>query len=58
MAAPPEAVDYVVVHELCHILEHNHSPRFWALVARQLPHWQALRDSLAGLARRLEELGL
>ncbi len=58
MAAPPEAVDYVVVHELCHILEHNHSPRFWALVARQLPHWQALRASLAGLARRLEELGL
>ena len=37
MAYPPQAVDYVIVHELAHIAQKNHSPRFYALVERYLP---------------------
>lgn len=43
---PPALQDYVVVHELCHTEEHNHSPRFWALVARKVPEHAALRKRL------------
>ena len=37
MCCPEEAIDLVVVHELCHIKEKNHGPRFYALLAHYLP---------------------
>lgn len=43
---PPPLADYVVVHELCHLKELNHSPRFWALVARTLPDHRERRKAL------------
>ncbi|MBO5248618.1 MAG: M48 family metallopeptidase [Clostridia bacterium] len=46
MAYPNEAIDYVIVHELAHILQKNHSPRFYAVVQRFLPDWKARRALL------------
>lgn len=47
--APPDAVDYVVVHELAHLLEMNHSARFWSVVAGTLPDYAQRRQSLTKL---------
>lgn len=46
MKTPPEVLDYVVVHELCHRKEMNHSPRFWAEVERVLPEYKKARKWL------------
>ena len=46
MANSPEAIDYVVVHELAHIRNKNHGPLFWSEVASVLPDWKARKKSL------------
>lgn len=43
MLAPASVIDYVVIHELCHRLEMNHSQRFWALVQQHCPDYAAQR---------------
>ena len=43
---PVECVEYVVVHELCHLLEPSHNERFWALMTQYLPDWKARRTRL------------
>ena len=45
---PPEAVDYVVVHELAHIKHKNHSPAFHSLVGKYLPDQEARKKLLRG----------
>ena len=44
--APAEVLDYVVVHELCHLRVPNHSRDFWGLVETRRPHWREQRDWL------------
>lgn len=44
--APPEILDYVVVHELCHLKEMNHSRKFWKLVETIIPDWKGCREWL------------
>ena len=42
--APPSVLDYVVIHELAHCHEFNHSKRFWHIVEQQLPDWRERQD--------------
>jgi len=44
---PPGIVDYVVVHELAHLVEPNHGPRFWRRVATVMPDWKRRRARLS-----------
>lgn len=46
MLVPPQAFEYVLVHELCHLLHRDHSAVFWREVAARLPLWQEQRDFL------------
>lgn len=42
----PHIADYIIVHEICHLAEMNHSKKFWALVARTIPDHKAIRKEL------------
>ncbi len=50
----PELVEYVVVHELCHLIQANHSAAFWSLVATCLPDWKTRRDAINRFDLRTE----
>lgn len=43
---PPHIADYIIVHELCHLKEFNHSVNFWSLVAEIVPDHKAIRTEL------------
>jgi predicted metal-dependent hydrolase len=44
--APNRVVDYVVVHELCHLNQHDHSPQFWKLVENIMPDYLECKEWL------------
>lgn len=50
---PEPLIDYVITHELAHIRELNHSPRFWSVVAQACPDYASLRRELNRLGRGL-----
>jgi predicted metal-dependent hydrolase len=46
MQVPKSYIDYVIAHELCHLIEHNHSKRFYLLLNRIMPDWRQRRETL------------
>jgi predicted metal-dependent hydrolase len=53
--APEAVLEYIIVHELCHLKEMNHSPRFWKWVARYCPDWREQRKWMDAHGRELRE---
>jgi predicted metal-dependent hydrolase len=51
----PECLEFIVVHEMTHLLERNHTERFFDLMNKHLPQWRMLRDELNGLPLADEE---
>ena len=51
--APLKTVDYVVIHELAHTVEHNHSKNFWNIVRRIMPDYKAEKNNLLTLQKKL-----
>ena len=50
--APRECIDYVILHELCHLAEHNHSERFYRLLHQVMPTWEVIKARLDAKAGR------
>lgn len=51
---PEKLSDYIIVHELCHLGEFNHSQKFWGLVSRTIPDYMEIRHELKHLRIKLE----
>ena len=47
-AEPPRAIEYVVLHELAHLMEPSHGPRFQAILTEHMPDWRAVETALNG----------
>lgn len=50
---PPHVQDYLVVHELCHLQEFNHSTKFWQLVAETVPNYRSYKKELTQMSVRM-----
>lgn len=48
--APKMCIEYVIVHELCHLQEYNHSPKFYRLLKKLMPDWEQRRERLNSCA--------
>jgi predicted metal-dependent hydrolase len=54
---PRELLDYVILHEMAHLIEPNHGPRFVAILDEHCPHWRLRRDELNALPLSAEDWG-
>lgn len=50
---PPSLIDYVLVHELAHLRETNHTPEFWSIVARLMPAYETHKTTLASIGKNV-----
>lgn len=51
--APRDCLDYVILHEMCHLKEHNHSQSYYQLLAELMPDWERQKNRLDSLAEQL-----
>jgi predicted metal-dependent hydrolase len=51
--APRACIDYVLLHELCHLLHHNHSPKFYNTLDRHMPNWREVKEKLDNMAEEI-----
>ncbi len=51
--APSQCIDYVLLHELCHLKFHNHGRNFYRLLKKQMPEWEVVKGRLDGMAELL-----
>ncbi|MXV44280.1 DUF45 domain-containing protein [Saccharibacter sp. 17.LH.SD] len=51
--APRDCIDYVILHEMCHLKEHNHGPGFWQLLGYVMPDWKRHKARLDEMAELL-----
>ena len=50
---PPTLIDYILVHELAHLHETNHTPHFWTTVERLIPSYQTQKTTLAAIGKNI-----
>lgn len=51
--APRECIDYVLLHELCHLLHHNHGKNFYRALDRHMPNWRPVKQKLDNMAAEI-----
>jgi len=51
--APRQAVDYVLIHELAHLIHHNHGPEFFRILDREVPEWTQHKQIPDGMVEQL-----
>ena len=51
---PADCVEYVIIHELCHLVEHNHTEKFYRLLSSLIPNWKTIKEKLNNV--KLESL--
>jgi predicted metal-dependent hydrolase len=51
--ASRDCIDYVILHEFCHLAEHNHGKKFYRLMGQVMPNWETVKNRLDGMANLL-----
>lgn len=51
IGAPRCCIEYVITHEMCHLIHRNHTPEFYALLTKEMPHWEKWKNKLERMMR-------